>query len=119
MKRIAVVAVLLVGLTWPATAYADPIVFAAGEPLNIRITGASTLTTDAGSVVRLPEGVHVVGEPEWQVLDLEIRRLQDAETRLTAQNDSLRATPSPSSWWGVVGFGVGLIAGIVVGAWAL
>lgn len=119
MKRWVAALVVLVGLSWPVTANADPIVFAPGEPLNIRIAGASTLTTDAGSVVRLPEGVHIIGEPEWQVLDLEVRRLQDAEIRLGAENTSLRNTASPPSWWGAIGLGVGLIAGIVIGAWAL
>jgi hypothetical protein len=119
VRRIIAALVLIVGLGWPSVAGADPIVFEPGAPLNIRLSTGATITTDGGSTVRVPAGAHVVGEPEWQSLDVEMRRLQDAETRLTAQNDSLRNTASPPSWWGVLGFGAGLIAGIVVGAWAL
>ena len=51
-------------------------------------------------------------------LDAEVVRLQDAETRLEAENRTLRETPPPTSqWW--IGAGLGLVAGIVLGAWAL
>jgi hypothetical protein len=39
----------------------------------------------------LPVGTHVLEPPAWDKLDAETRRLQDAETRLTAENKSLRS----------------------------
>lgn len=122
MKRLIAALVVLLALAWPARALADEVItFEPGEPLNLRIVSGFTATTDAGIVLRFPPGVHVLGEPEWGAIDAEVRRLQDAEVRLTAENESLRVTPieRPRPWWAVVGASVGLIAGIVIGAWAL
>jgi len=56
-----------------------------------RLGSAARCTTEAGSEVLLPPGVHLP-EPVWLALDAEMRRLQDAETRLTAENASLKAS---------------------------
>ena len=45
----------------------------------------------------LPLGTHILAPPAWSKLDAEMRRLQDAETRLTAENQSLR-TQAGSGW---------------------
>lgn len=61
----------------------------------------------------LPPG-HFVDEPSWSLLDNELRRLQDAETRLTAENHSLRETTK--GWrpgWKILGST--LITGIFIG----
>jgi hypothetical protein len=47
--------------------------------------------TDGGNDLRLPPGYYL-DEPNWNKLDLEVRRLQDQETRLTAENHSLRTS---------------------------
>lgn len=52
--------------------------------------------------IELPAG-HFVDTGTWSALDIEMKRAQDAETRLTAENVSLRA--STSGWqpgWYVV-----------------
>jgi hypothetical protein len=87
---------------------------AGGEPIKVK--SPSTLRTDKGSEVRLPPGVFL-SQPEYDELDVEVRRLQDAETRLRAENislrNSLRDTPSP--WIGLVGVALTGIT-ILVGA---
>lgn len=82
-----------------------------------RLHGPSTATLDTGTRVRLPAG-YFLPEPYWNALDVEMRRLQDAETRLAAENESLRS--SGSTWgWGTVGIAAGaLVAGIVGGVYA-
>lgn len=57
-------------------------------------------------------------EPTWGKLDTEVKRLQDAETRLGAENGSLRKSLAESGpGWGTVGLALGtLLAGILAGA---
>lgn len=63
------------------------------------LTSAATAHTAGGSDLRLPPG-WFLDEAAWAVLDTETRRLQDAETRLTAENKSLRtATESWQPGW--------------------
>lgn len=77
--------------------------------------GPSTVTLDSGTRVRLPAG-YFLPESYWDTLDLEVRRLQDTETRLTAENASLRS--SESTWgWGTVGLVAGALAAGIVGGW--
>jgi hypothetical protein len=72
--------------------------------------------TDGGSELDLPPGVFVP-EPEWLTLDKEIRRLQDAETRLQAERDSYRGMANKRNILlsGAVGtaFAAGIVAGIL------
>lgn len=56
---------------------------------HLRLSADSTLATPTGSYL-LPMGAHILDEPSWWKLDAEVRRLQDAETRLAAENTSLR-----------------------------
>lgn len=82
-KRLGVL--VLVGcLCVTSSALADP-------PLHLLTP--STLTTEGGSTLRLPPS-YVLSEPAWSSLDVEMKRLQDVETRLKAENGSLRAAVS-------------------------
>lgn len=84
---------------------------ARGEP--IRLLTPSTVVTDGGSELRLEPGVFLP-EPDFQKLDDELRRLQVQETRLTAENQSLKESMTPS-WYFYVG---AFVAGAAT-AWAL
>jgi hypothetical protein len=61
---------------------------AGGEPTHLQ--SSSTVHTDGGVDLRLPPG-YFLPEPDWSKLDVEMRRLQDQETRLNAQNQALRS----------------------------
>lgn len=76
-----------------------------------RIRSDSEVRTKAGSVLALPP-VRCYDEPAWAVIDAEVRRLQEAETRLKAERDAYAAAPkSPSAL--VVG---ALVVGALLGA---
>lgn len=83
----------------------------------LRVKSPSTLTTDRGSVVKLPP-VRIVDEETWGRLDEEFKRLQAIETRLGAENKSLRASASSSRvWkWAVAAVVVGFASGVAVQA---
>ncbi len=78
----------------------------------------STLETEKGSVLQLPPG-YFMDEPTWDERDREMRRLQDQETRLGAENRSLRESADGFPWvtTGVVGI-LGSALGAVV-VWSL
>lgn len=80
----------------------------AAEPIY-HIKSPSVLKTEKGSELSLPPG-WFLDERTWQERDLEMRRLQEQETRLKAENDSLRKSARDDYPWlatGVVGaFGV-------------
>jgi hypothetical protein len=94
---------------------------AAGEPLPIpdrpaQLETWGTLDTLGGSTLALPPGTWIVPEESWSTLDDELRRLQEAETRLTAQNQSLRSSAADfDRKWLWVG-GSALVAGFLTGA---
>lgn len=87
---------------------------AAAEPL--RLTVSTTVSDGAGNERRLPPG-YFLEDGTWSALDAELRRLQEAETRLAAENQSLRksAGAPPRWWWVVVGVATGATAGFAVG----
>jgi hypothetical protein len=58
-----------------------------GDPVHLQ--SESTCTTAKGSTVALPPG-YFADEAAYAALDLELRRAQDSETRLAAENKSLR-----------------------------
>ncbi len=61
--------------------------------------------------------VHIVDEPSWTKLDLELRRLQDAETRYKAENTHMRqATSGWQPGWKLT-LGV-FVTGLLVGGYA-
>jgi hypothetical protein len=70
----------------------------------------STVETDGGSKLQLPPG-YFLDEETWRERDLEMKRLQEQQTRLTAENLSLRKSSGDYPWitTGVVGvFGAAL-----------
>lgn len=102
-RRLAA-AVLLVAALHSETA-ADPI---------YHFKTPSTLKTDGGSELRLPPG-YFLDEQKWQERDLELKRAQEARTRLTAENASLRKSISEggSARFYIVTFAVGALTGFV------
>ena len=62
-------------------------VAAADTPIHLKTT--ATCTTQGGSTVTLPAG-YFLSEDLWERLDRETRRLQELETRLSAENKSLK-----------------------------
>lgn len=73
---------------------------------HLQLTTPMTLLRDDGATRRIPPG-RFLDEPTWQALDLRFRELEDAKTRLTAENKSLRG--ALSSWqpgWGTLGIAV-------------
>ena len=83
--------------------------------LHLRVWSPGVIITDTGAAARIPPGRYLA-EPLWLRLDTEVRRLQDAETRLAAENKSLRDAPGGRGWvWGLV---IGLATG-AAGTWYL
>lgn len=60
-------------------------------------TGDGTLVAPDGQKYFLPLGTHILDGTSWQKLDDETHRLQDQETRLKTENESLKK--SMNSWW--------------------
>ncbi len=85
----------------------------AAEPIY-HIKSPSTLKTEKGSELQLPPG-YFLDEKTWQERDLELKRAQEARTRLTAENESLRKSAGElgSVRFYVVTFAVGALAGVV------
>ncbi len=103
----AVFASVLLLLT--ASAAADP------TPTVLHFSSNSTVYTDTnpGEGLRLPPGYYLP-EDSWKILDDEFKRLQDQETRLGAENKSLRETSD--SWQpGWKTLTVTLLTGMVAG----
>lgn len=111
MKRALALAIAGVILLLASPAIAEP------PTLEVTpITEPVTLRADSGAELRLPPGFFVP-LPLWETLDQEVRRLQDAETRLGAENRSLRASLDEGPGWGTVALvGLTLAAGIAAGA---
>lgn len=80
----------------------DPAIVAVTPDLSkpVQLLSDSVVKTDGGSVLHLPPGRYY-RENVWAALDAELRRLQDAETSLTAQNASLRNSLNSwqPGWW--------------------
>lgn len=108
-RRVAICAVVALAATARA-ADADPTV------TNAHIASPSTCKTDGGTDLRLPPG-YFLDEPTHQHLDDEMKRLQDVETRLTAENASLKS--AVSGWQpGWVTLGLTIAAGAALGWYA-
>lgn len=89
---------------------------AAADPVHLHMRSPSTVTTDGGTTLKLPPG-YFLDEESYGKLDTEVRRLQEQETRLVAENGSLRKTLS--SWrpgWVVVVSAV--VSGVAIGVYA-
>lgn len=124
MSRRAVAAsALLVAAVFlaSATAAADP--EPAPAPVTpdlskpLQLLSDSVVRTDGGSVLRLPPG-RFLTEDLWGKLDAELRRLQTAEVRLTAENASYKASLSTGwqpGWWTLLS----VVAGAGATGWYL
>lgn len=88
MRRRAFAIAAVIVLTSPE-ANGDVYVPRLGEILHLQ--SSTTGRTDGGTDLRLPPG-YFLDEPTFQAKDVEMRRLQEAETRLKAENDSFRKT---------------------------
>lgn len=60
------------------------------EPCHLRMRDGGVVTTPKGTFT-LPPG-HYFDMPTWDMLDVELKRLQDQERRLEAENKSLRGS---------------------------
>ena len=84
-------------------------------PVNLHIRSPSYLVTDGGSDLRLPPG-YFLDEPTRDRLDAEMRRLQELETRLTAENATL--SKGVSGWQpGWVSIALTFAGGMALGAY--
>jgi hypothetical protein len=113
-RSVSIAAALAVFLPAPGAA-ADPYEPRPGEVLHLRTP--TTARTDGGTDLRLPPG-YFLDEPAHDTLDVEMKRLQEAETRLRAENDSLRRSAKGISFgWYALGSAVagGLALGYYLG----
>jgi hypothetical protein len=89
------------------------------EPLHL--VSGSTVTTDGGTTVILPPGAYVLTPETWDLLDDEVTRLQAAETRLRAENDTFRriARAAGPGWGTITLAASALLAGMAVQRWII
>ncbi len=84
-----------------------------GEPVIYHFKSPSMLETDKGSRLTLPPG-YFLDEETWRERDEELRRLQALETRLVAENTSLRESQGDFPWLAVgIAGGLGVVVGIL------
>lgn len=103
------IAVLLVGASARAAADTGSGSGSAAPPVIIHLKSDADCVSTKGSHFQLPPG-YELDEPTWAARDAEYRRLQDAETRLSAENASYKASASDSH--------IGLIVSVVTAAFA-
>jgi hypothetical protein len=84
---------------------------AGAEPVHLK--SASKVETAKGSKLELPPG-YFFDEAEKAALDVELKRLQDQETRLAAENKSLRESADGISF-GWYALGSAIVAGFALG----
>lgn len=82
-----------------------------GEPVHLK--SPSKVETQAGSKLELPPG-YFFEEAEKAALDAEMKRLQEREVRLDAENKSLRASADEISF-GWLALGTAIVAGFTLG----
>ncbi len=107
--RAVIVATMLIAVR----SAADPVPVLAPVPVPTHLASASAVHTDGGSDLRLPPG-YFLPEPLWTKLNTETKRLQDTETRLAAENKSLRASTAgwqPGWYVTAAAIGTGLVSG--------
>lgn len=116
MKYKAAVAVaVLVALTPRALAQpvAEPEVMPSAH-LWMR-SGAGILHLDERLFI-IPVDSHVLTGTKWEELEIEKRRLQEQEIRLTAENKSLTNSADEVPWRIIaLGVAVGLVTGVYIG----
>lgn len=93
-----------------ARAAADP-----APGVRLRMRDDSTLVLKSGHELALPPG-RFIEEMEFEKWEIELKRLQDAETRLTAENDTLhKLTESWQPGWKTLA--ITLASGIAIGVY--
>ncbi len=110
-KIAASVAALVVTLLLATRAAAEP------PPAPTHFTVPVTCQDDATPphTIRLDPGYYLDADT-WDYLDTRVRELQNAETRLTAENKSLRDSAGGAGWWWVAaGVTLGAAAGVYAG----
>ncbi len=105
MRAAALAAVL--GLLAASQAHAD-------VPPPTHVQSTSECDTAGGSHLSLPPG-YFLPEETWSALDFELRRLQDSETRLTAENQRLRDLTKPDPMGTLELVGVSVLVGALLG----
>lgn len=86
------------------------------RPDTVLVTGFGVIRMPNGFDYFVPQGSHILQPEAYSELDLEMKRLQDAETRLLAENRSMRETAS--SWQpGWKTLTLTFVAGLVGGAY--
>lgn len=115
-RRVALAAACALGtLLLGARAAAEPISPKEGELIHIQ--SPSSVKTDGGSEIRLPPSF-CIDEAGWDKLDLEVHRLQEAETRLKAENKSLRKSASSEAFsFGWKSLTSAVVLGLAAGYW--
>ena len=78
-----------------------------------RIKTPSTLTTEKGSILKLPPG-YFLDEPTWAKRDAELKLAQDAVTRLKAENESFRKDAGTAWWIPLVGVVVSTAGSVLI-----
>jgi hypothetical protein len=111
--KIAIVVVAAAGLQLPqlsSPAVADPV---PKITIPTQLLDPATVTTDAGRSARLDAGDWLVPEGFRDDWDTETRRLQEVETRLEAENESLRESVRDAYpvWYYLAG---AFVAGIAI-----
>ena len=91
---------------------------ASADPDSIKhVKTPFRIISDGGTDLRLPPG-YILTEEQWSELDKEFHRLQEQETRLKAENESLKDSFGGGKWaWFLGAAGLGI--GIAIGALAL
>lgn len=109
MREILVSIVVLVALCSPVSAKPDK-----SPDIPTRFGSPTTCTTTGGTTLSVPAGWILVPPPYWAALDLEMKRLQVVEIKLTAENKSLKTSlmKRPIPWYYVAGaISLGFTAG--------
>jgi hypothetical protein len=123
--RIIIAAVAAVAvLCAPSVAHGDdappapvtPQLFVTLPPHVVLDSGPGTLNAPDGSQYYVPMGSHILDGTSWKRVDDEVRRLQDLETRLSAENRALREDSTWSLGWRSVALAtvVGFLGGVYV-----
>lgn len=87
MIRPRAIAATLVVVLAASRAAADPL---PPVPENVVITSPGAILDVAMRKFDVPRGTRLLSPRKWLDLDTEVRRLQDAETRLTTENKYMR-----------------------------
>lgn len=122
IKPLTILLVILI-FTVPSRVLAQPVELPGAQPLLemptrhlFLRTGDGELRGPDGKSYRIPAESRILQREAWSELDAEMMRLQEAETRLTAENKSLRESADSVPWLPIaIGVGLGVIAGFYGG----